>query len=66
MGEAIDIDATEIDVGEAGIDEEELDEEVLLDMRHNLELALVLANRIRDVAAEEGDTVIDRSAAPPP
>jgi hypothetical protein len=64
VGEAIDIDATEIDVGEAGLDEEELDEEVLLDLRHNLELALALADRIRDEA--EGDTVIDRSAAPPP
>ena len=58
MGEATEIDVTEIDVAEA-----DLDEEVLLDLRHSLELALALADRIRDEAAEEGDTVIDRSAA---
>jgi hypothetical protein len=50
-------EATEIDVPEA-----ELDDEVLVDLRHNLEVALALADRIRDEAVEEGDTVIDRSA----
>jgi hypothetical protein len=53
VGTETDIDVTETD----------LDEEVLIDLRHNLEVALVLADRIRDEGAEEGDTVIDRSAA---
>jgi hypothetical protein len=49
---------TEIDVIET-----DLDEEVLVDLRHNLEVALELADRIRDEGAEEGDTVLDRSAS---
>jgi hypothetical protein len=53
----MEIDATEIDVPEV-----DLDDEVLVDLRHSLEVALALADRIRDEAAEEGDTVIDRSA----
>jgi hypothetical protein len=53
VGEATEIDVPEVD----------LDGEVLDDLRHNLETALALADRIRDEAVEEGDTVIDRSAA---